>query len=300
MKNRRKCGCAAALGCFDGLHTGHLNVINKAAELAVSCRSELVVFLFDEHPLALLGGKAPAKIITDSLRNELLASVGARTVTLHFADIMMLTPAQFVVDILVGRYGMKAAVCGENYRFGAGALGGSAHLFELCRRCGAVCDIAPTALYDGKPISSTRIRTAVTEGDIMAANAMLSREFTYDFTVVGGDRRGRLLGAPTINQFFPGDFCIPRYGVYSSKTLVDGKYYPSVTNIGLRPTFGGDKQPRSETWIMNYSGNLYGKNVPVGLCGFIREEKRFNNTADLVARIKADAEISEKYFFENC
>lgn len=297
MTNNDLRGCAAALGCFDGLHTGHLNVINKAAELAKEGGLELVVFLFDEHPLALLGGKAPEKIITDAVRNSLLAQLGARAVTLSFRDIMKLTPEQFVGDILIGRYGMRAAVCGENYRFGAGALGNADLLTDLCRQYGAVCAVAQTSLYKGEPVSSTRIRAAINEGRIDDANAMLGREFTYDFQVVGGDRRGRLLGAPTINQFFPEDFCVPGYGVYASETLVDGKIYPSVTNIGLRPTFGGDKKPRSETWIMEYSGNLYGRNIPVSLNAYLRAEKRFDSSEQLVARIKADGKESEKIFF---
>ena len=123
---------------------------------------------------------------------------------------------------------------------------------------------------------------------------MLGRPCCYDFTVVGGDRRGRKLGAPTINQFFPSGFVVPKFGVYASKTLVEGRYHPSVTNIGMRPTIG-TQSLRSETYIMDFSGDLYGQNIEVSLLHFLRGEVRFESLDALRAQIAADAQAARNF-----
>lgn len=148
--------------------------------------------------------------------------------------------------------------------------------------------------FCGLPVSSTRIRAALEQGRPEEANAMLGRPFCYDFTVVGGDRRGRKLGAPTINQFFPSGFVVPKFGVYASKTLVEGRYHPSVTNIGMRPTIG-TQSLRSETYIMDFSGDLYGQNIEVSLLHFLRGEVRFESLDALRAQIAADAQAARNF-----
>ena len=137
-------------------------------------------------------------------------------------------------------------------------------------------------------------RQALEQGRPEEANAMLGRPFCYDFTVVGGDRRGRKLGAPTINQFFPSGFVVPKFGVYASKTLVEGRYHPSVTNIGMRPTIG-TQSLRSETYIMDFSGDLYGQNIEVSLLHFLRGEVRFESLDALRAQIAADAQAARNF-----
>ncbi|MCM1543934.1 MAG: riboflavin biosynthesis protein RibF, partial [Ruminococcus sp.] len=131
--------------------------------------------------------------------------------------------------------------------------------------------------------------------DIKSANAMLGREFSYNLGVVDGDKRGRLLGFPTINQFFPGDFVTPRFGVYASKVCLGGLWYPAVTNIGIRPTV--DTQLwRSETSILGFSGDLYGQRVEVFLLDFMRDEKKCSGLSELSKTIRADAEEAMKIY----
>ena len=151
---------------------------------------------------------------------------------------------------------------------------------------------------DGNGNETARIRKAVESGDIENANKMLGRYFSYDFEVVTGDRIGaKVLGFPTINQIFPDDHIVPKSGVYASLTEVDGKIYPSMTNIGKRPTVGGE-QLRSETCIIGFSGDLYGTNTPVGLISYIRDEEKFPSLEALSAQLKKDSEKAEKIFNE--
>ena len=147
----------------------------------------------------------------------------------------------------------------------------------------------------GEPISSSRIRLAVEQGDIPLANAMLGREFSYSAPVVSGYHRGHLLGAPTINQRFEPDFVRPRKGVYASFTTVGGVRYPSVTNIGLRPSFENEDF-RSETCIIGFSGDLYGQVIKVSLLDFIRDEQKFGSVEALSAQIALDAARAKEIF----
>jgi riboflavin kinase/FMN adenylyltransferase len=149
--------------------------------------------------------------------------------------------------------------------------------------------------HGGSPVSSTRIRAAISEGNIADANIMLGREFSYKTEVVDGKKRGRLLDAPTINQYFEPGFIIPKAGVYASVTTVDGREYPSVTNIGLRPTFENEDF-RSETYIIGFEGNLYGRFIEVKLIKYLREEIRFSSEQALKDQIAADAGESVAVF----
>ena len=292
---------AVALGSFDGLHRGHMAVI----EQALSFREKGLVpcaLVFDVHPMSVAGAGAPPEIMTAGKRDKILTNLGVKVEKISFSSIMKLTPREFVSEILVGRLSAGAVCCGYNYHFGSGAQGDADKLRELCEEFGIVCSVARKQEYDGGCIGSTRIREALLNGDVESANAMLGREFSYDFTVVSGDRRGRLIGAPTINQHFPDGFIVPKFGVYASAVFVDGKFHAAVTNIGRRPSFTCDDL-RSETCIMDFSGDLYGQNVEVRLIKYLRPERVFNSLDELGNQIASDAnkarEIFKNYSFSN-
>ncbi|NMP37590.1 MAG: riboflavin biosynthesis protein RibF [Clostridiales bacterium] len=290
-------GSSVALGNFDGLHAGHLKVIKSAAEGAKDGLRP-VVLLFDRHPLELVSGNAPARLLTVQTENDILARMGVTPVIAPFGELMSMSGEEFFSRVLVDTLHAERLSCGENYRFGANASGNVQTLRALCERFCVELNVIELENYAGEPVSSTRIRKALSDGDIKSANSMLSEPFSYDFTVVSGDRRGRLLGAPTINQHFPEGFIVPRFGVYASRAFVNGKWHASVTNIGIRPTIGhGDY--RSETCIMDFSGNLYGKNIRVALLEFLRPEMKFASLDELSARIKQDAETARRIFDEN-
>ncbi|MBR6786041.1 MAG: bifunctional riboflavin kinase/FAD synthetase [Clostridia bacterium] len=289
---------AVALGSFDGLHKGHMSVIACALSFK-ECGLNPLVMLFDAHPLKLLTGKAPAEILQPELRAEILESRGVDSVFVSFEEIKNLSCREFFTEILLKKLNAGAVCCGSNYRFGKGGEGGVSELKELCTEFGVDIKISPEICFADAPVSSTRIRQAVENGDIPLANAMLGREFRYKYTVVSGDKRGRLMGAPTINQHFGENFVVPKNGVYASVTVVDGKEYPSVTNIGLRPSFENEDL-RSETCILGFSGDLYGRDIEVRLLKYLRGEMKFSSMEALGNQIRSDAEASKEIYRGEC
>ena len=173
-------------------------------------------------------------------------------------------------------------------------------LKKLCAEREIKLTVCNQVEYDGAPVSSTRIRECIKNGDIRTANKMLGRYFSYNFEVVHGDARGRTLGSPTINQFFSDNFTVADFGVYASFTVVDGKKYISVTNIGIRPTIQGGSEKRSETNIVGFDGDLYGQDIEVFLVEKLRGERAFNSLDELSESISADrkksTEIIKKEF----
>lgn len=275
-----------ALGTFDGLHIGHKKVLlSDTTEY-----DEKIVLMFTEHPQKTLSGVSPAELITPSKRNELLKSWGYIPEFLDFGEISNLSPEEFVDEILVKKLNATALCCGFNYRFGKEAKGEVSLLKKLCAEREIKLTVCDEVDFEGIPVSSTRIRDSIKNGDIIKANKMLGRYFSYDFTVAHGDARGRTLGSPTINQFFSENFAVAEYGVYASFTIVNGKKYISVTNIGVRPTIKGGSEKRSETNIVGFDGDLYGKDIEVFLVEKLRGEMAFNSLDELSTRISADRE----------
>lgn len=287
-------GTSLALGNFDGLHIGHARVIASAVERAG--RAEPAVLLFTSHPQAFLSGKTPPHLLTPSLRSQELRRMGIRQEWyLSFRQVRAMSPADFFREILCGELHARALSCGYNYRFGAQGAGDVSTLRRLCDGMGMALSVVGCERYAGEPVSSSRIRLAVAQGRIADADRMLGRPFSYDFQVVSGDRRGRLLGFPTINQFFPSDYAVPQFGVYASRARVRGRYYPAMTNIGVRPTIGTESM-RSETCILGFSGDLYGRQVEVGLLEYLRPEQKFRDLNALTAQMNRDAARSRQVF----
>ena len=275
-----------ALGTFDGLHLGHKKVLlSDTTEY-----DEKIALMFTENPQKTLSGNAPCELITQTKRNELLSEWGYKPFFLDFSDVSSLSPEAFVDEILVKRLKATALCCGFNYRFGKGAEGDATLLKRLCAEREIKLTVCDAVTAEGAPVSSTRIRECIIKGDIKTANKMLGRYFSFDFEVVHGDARGRILGSPTINQFFNENFVVAQYGVYASFTLIDGRKYISVTNIGVRPTIEGGSEKRSETNIVGFDGDLYGKVIEVFLVEKLRGEMAFNSLEELSAQIASDRE----------
>ena len=286
---------AVTLGSFDGLHKGHIAVIACAFEMQKEHGLLPLVLLFDRHPMLTVSGKAPDMILQAALRDELIAKTGAGKRIVPFREVRNMSCREFFEKILIEKLNAGGVCCGWNYRFGKNNEGGIAELKALCEEFGVMLKITPPVDFGGEPVSSTRIRQAVESGDVSLANEMLGREFRYKLTVVDGQHRGRLIGAPTINQRFDEGFVIPKKGVYASVTVVDGREYPSVTNIGLRPSFENEDF-RSETCILGFSGNLYGQEIEVRLLQYLRDETKFDSLEKLSEQIGRDAGKSEEIF----
>ena len=282
-------GTVLALGNFDGLHIGHMAVINAAKEIAEKHSAVPVALIFTEHPLSVLKGEPPATILADDMRNELLKDMGVEICDIDFKSLMNMTPEEFFNKIVIEMMGAKGVCCGFNYSFGKKGEGNAEKLKALCEAKGIEFFMAPETDFEDGPVSSTRIRQCIVDGEIEKANAMLGRPFAYELVVVDGDKRGRTFGTPTINQYLPENFAEPRHGVYMSKTYLDGKTYYSVTNVGVRPTIGTGLVS-SETYILDYSGDLYGRKVRVALFKYLRPERKFESLDDLKNQIKSDAQ----------
>lgn len=271
---------ALALGAFDGLHRGHWAVIRAAAE---ACPGSAGVVTFDRSPSG-----APA-LLTPGDKLDLLERAGiAWVVSFPFEGVREMPAETFFRQVLVERCRAKALFCGEDFRFGKGAAGDAALLRTLCGETGTALTVLPPVTEDGEKISSTRIRKAVERGDLPAAEKLLGRPFGYTLEVIHGNHIGTGLGTPTINQALPEGFTLPPFGVYASRAEIGGRAYTGVTNIGVKPTVGSDRV-LSETWILGYHGDLYGKGVGLALLDFIRPERKFGSLAELKAEIVKNA-----------
>ena len=292
-----KNGTVVALGSFDGLHLGHMAVINKAIELAEELGAVPCICTFSEHPLKVLTGRQPPALFAGEVRNETLQKTGAKVIALDFASIMHMSPEEFFEEILVRSLHTVGVCCGFNYTFGDGGKGTPDLMERLCEQAGVAFSASPATVLDGAPVSSSRIRESLIAGDIALANRMLGRPFRYRQQVVDGDKRGRTWGIPTINQPYPEELVVPRNGVYATRCIVDGRSYMGATNIGVRPTVRDDGIVNSETYLLDYEGDLYGKYVDVCLIEFLRPEQKFNSFEALEEQIRADIEDVRKILY---
>ncbi len=293
----KKQGTAVALGYFDGIHLGHQAVLSAALKYAKEENLVPVVMLFDIHPRKLVSGDVPPMLISEEKKRELLVEMGFTVVEFNFREAMNYSPDEFVDRILIGSLNAQVVTCGFDYHYGKGGKGNADTLRSGLEERGArAYSVKPVYLGD-EIVSSTLIRRLIADGEMQKANIMLGRCFSYDFPVERGDGLGRVLGFPTINQFFTQDFVVPEYGVYASKVFFDGRWYPAVTNVGIRPTLAKTSM-RSETCILDFSEDLYGKNVEVCLLKFIREEKKFNSLEELSSQIEKDIIMARSIYKE--
>lgn len=288
---------AVALGYFDGLHTAHMTVINEVIKSA-SDGFIPAVMLFDKHPRNILSGDNVPCLLQKEKRDKMLSSLGVSIFTVSFEEIKDMTPETFIREILIKKFNAGMVSCGYNYRFGKNGLGDEKTLASACDKYGIKAVICPEFTLDGENVSSTYIRKLLSEGNIEKANRMLGFPFGFASEVFVGDRRGRLLGAPTINQFLPEDIQIPAFGVYASKVYTEEKEYIGVTNIGSRPTFDG-KSVRSETYILDFKGDLYGQIVNIELYKFLRKEQKFADADALKTQISEDVALAKAFFEKN-
>lgn len=279
-------GCIAALGTFDGVHIGHRAVIKKALGLGLP----VVVVTSKQNPRQLISGDS-GRILSESLCDKAFEALGVSgVVRLDFEDIRGLSPESYL-DMLCENLGAKGFASGYNFRFGKGASGNVDTLRSYTNERSLLCSVCESVELDGKAVSSTRIRQALQEGNIIAAQKLLGRPYSIDFEVVHGEKRGRQMGFPTINQPYPESFTLPRFGVYAAVAEIDGVRYPAVTNIGVKPTFGCDKVI-AETNICGFEKEIYGKTPIITLVDFIRCETKFESVDELMMQIAKDKEIA--------
>lgn len=288
---------AVALGIFDGVHLGHRAVISaaRAKRGLLPC-----VFTFSAPSVQQKQSHCVSYIYSDLQKRALLASCGIQGIfSADFADYSFHSGEAFAAYILRDILNASAVFCGSDFRFGRDAAYDVRDLTRLGERYGFTVDAVEAVTSGGERVSSSRIRTLLSAGELAAANTLLGAAYRITGVVHHGNEIGRTLGFPTLNQRFAEGQCIPRAGVYASLALRRGQWLPSITNIGLRPTIGDLCVPIAETHIMNQNEILYGETVTVSLCTFLRSEQRFASTKELQQQLRRDCLAAQDYFHQS-
>lgn len=285
---------AVAIGFFDGIHLGHRKVLDNILDLKQKGLSSCVFsyMVSKQIPQAKTGLRY---LRTATLKQNYLQDLGVDTLVMpEFESFCSLTPEEFARDILCEKLHAQVVCCGRDLHYGKNASADVEQLQEDGKRFGFEVKIVDPVCIDGKKVSSSLIREYIREGNVDKANELLDRPFALDFEVVKGNQLGRTIAFPTINQVLPEQFVIPKFGVYVSVAVIDGKVYPAVTNVGVKPTIGSDKI-LAETHIVGYHGDLYGRQIEVRLLKFTRPEQKFSGVPELKAQIARDTENSIAY-----
>ena len=278
-----------ALGFFDGVHLGHQALLAQCRRLAAELNIQTAAITFEGHPQSLFTAEPPVLLTTAQDRRELLRQFGmAHVYQFPVTKEVMGKPwDQFLEELLT--YGAAGFVCGYDFRFGRGGAGDAEKLTAFCRERDLPCVIVPEQDLDGIRISSTYIRRQLETGDMATAVRFLGHPHILTGKVVKGHQLGRKLGFPTANLRLPEGLAVPKFGVYACVARVDGKRYPAVTNIGTRPTVSGTGIT-VEPWILDYQGDLYGREITLEFYRFLRPEMKFDSLEALQAEIFRNAE----------
>jgi riboflavin kinase/FMN adenylyltransferase len=288
---------ALALGTFDGVHAGHRAVIRRALGVAAGRGLTSAVVTFDRHPLAVVDpARVPRLLTSVEEKVRLIGELGPdELILLPFDErLAALTPAAFCADVLAGALQARVVVVGENFNFGAGGAGDAAQL----RACGVVhgfdVEVCDLVTERGAPISSTRIRRLLHDGQLEEVREILGRPPSAAGVVVHGDRRGRKLGVPTANVDVEAGTVFPGRGVYAARALVGGAWYRAAVNIGHNPTFQSREEPTTrvtvEAFLLDFSDDIYDREIRLDFLHKIRDEQRFPGVDELVAQMRRDIE----------
>lgn len=292
-------GRVLALGSFDGFHHGHRAVIDASVSLAREIGAEPAVFCFDIPP-ACFAPNSKVKVLGDrEERKKLFRERGICTLFVaDFSELRDLDARDFITDILIGECGALGVVCGFNFAFGKNRAGTPALLRDYF--ADRVIALDPI-FYGDLPVSSSRIRKALIDGDIPLVSAMLGRAYAIESEVVAGRQDGRKLGFPTLNQLPRPERAIPAFGVYVTRTtLPSGEVHPSVTDVGLAPTLDVSGRVRLETHLLDTCIENTPEYIKVEFIERIRGEYTFSDIETLKAQIAADSEYARNYFKHNC
>jgi riboflavin kinase/FMN adenylyltransferase len=286
-------GAVAAIGNFDGVHRGHRAVIEAAQSRAATIGAPAIAVTFEPHPRNVLRPGDPVFRLTgESQKLRLLAATGlSGALVLTFnAAFAAQTAEEFVSRTLVGRLGIRGATIGFDFHFGHQRGGSPAFLAEQGRRHGFSVDTAPPLEDEGRPVSSSSIRTALAEGRVVEAAELLGYPWFASGEVIKGDQRGRLLGFPTANVALD-PHCGLKHGIYAVRIGIGGAMHDGVASFGTRPTFDNGA-PLLEVHVFDFAGDLYGTRVDVAFIGWIRPELKFDQVDALVRRMDEDARLA--------
>lgn len=289
-----------ALGTFDGVHSAHLRLISETISLKIKVGAQLSgAWCFAKPPASILRGADIPMLTQLNEKINIMLSCGLDFVAVgDFQDFRESTADDFVINTLKNDLKCVGAVCGFNHRFGYKGLGSPELLEKFFGPCGIIT--VPEMKCGDLTISSSTIREKISNGEIDLANTMLGRNFSLTAEVVSNKKLGREIGFPTANQFFPSGTIVPKNGIYATLcTIEDGKKYIGVSNVGIRPTIvdgTDDHLINCETYIHNFFGDLYGKQLTVEFCSYLRPEAQFDSIESLKAAIANDRDSALNYF----
>ena len=287
-----------ALGNFDGLHRGHVKILERIQRGAAERGGTTVVLTFDPHPPRVLRpDKAPALLMTKSQKLEALARAGVQgTAVVRFTkEMSQWEPERFVRSVLVEWLRVAEVWVGADFLFGRDRSGNFSLLRSLGAQHGFRAEKIDSIRYKDFVVSSTRIRRLVSEGRVDEAGALLGHHYAIEGTVVEGAKRGRDIGFPTANLSTSNEL-LPPHGVYATTVWIDGQLYPSVTNIGQRPTFGDAPTTTIETHVLKMERNLYGRTLKLAFVQRLRDERKFPDVEALQEQIAADVRRATRLF----
>lgn len=276
-----------ALGFFDGVHLGHQALLAECCRLAELHGCQAGAVTFTAHPEGLVLGRSPVLLNTVADRRRLLHTYGAATVKeIPFDRELMTTHWADFLNRLISE-GAAGFVCGWDFRFGAGAKGTAEKLESFCKERQLPYAIVPEQTMDGERISSTRIRGLLEQGDMENVCRLLGHPYVFTGQVLSGKQLGRALGFPTANLAVPVQLTALKFGVYIGSAVVDGETYIALINVGVRPTVNGEGVI-AEAYLIDFDGDLYGKEITLEISHFLRPEKKFDSLEGLKAQIAAD------------
>ena len=279
----------ATIGFFDGVHRGHRFLFAQLHEHAKHYQLTPAIYTFDCHPKELLTGKAPAMLTTHAERKTLLQPFG-EVHFLDFARVQHLTAEQFM-RYLQEEEQVEVLLMGYDHRFGSDQLKGFSEYEKVARGVGLRVERAHECLVDSLPVSSTRIRKLLHEGQIKQVNRLLGYHYSLTGIVEHGNGIGAQIGFPTANIHIQSDKLLPMSGVYVAKSIVDNQTWATVVNIGSNPTVGNN-HVTVEAHLIDYQGDLYGKMLVIVFEDFIREERKFGSLSELQEQISEDVQQS--------
>lgn len=290
-----------ALGNFDGVHLGHQKLIKKAVEIAKEKGLKSAVFTFSNHPKNMLPKATPVKnILYNWEKKEIIESLGVDYLyNIPFTqEVMTMSPENFVKELLLEKFNMKVGLCGFNFNFGYRGEGNPNYLRDYGKKYGFdVWEMEPFKIEDNV-VSSSLIRTLIASGRVDRCKTYLGRNYEIGGEVVVGNKLGRRIGFPTSNLNIDETMVTPPNGVYVTLCDYDGEKYPSVTNVGTKPTIG-DYKKNVETHIFDFNKELYGKHIIVEFLEKTRDEVKFDTMEELVDQILRDCKEAYKYHVEN-
>lgn len=294
MKQQR----VIALGFFDGVHLGHGQLLRRCRQAAEGLGCRAAALTFDVHPDALISGEPVPLLSSVEDRTRLMRDLYGieEVLPLHFDRALMEMPWEdFLRRVLVDRYGAAHLVCGHDFRFGDRGRGTAQRLAAACAELGLGCDVVPAFRLEGRVVSSTYIRSLLAAGKPAEARRFLGHPYLLTGEVTRGAGLGRTLDAPTANLAPPPGILLPARGVYACRARTPMGEYLAVTNVGVRPTVDG-RSLTVEPWLLDFSGDLYGKPLTLEFWSYLRGEERFESLEALRREIMRNARQTREFF----